>query len=327
MRYKKLFSSLCINNKTLKNRIVLPPMADFGMTNVDGYINQRHLEHYQKIAQSGTGMIIIEACAVSKLNEPRNTINIYDNTNIQGLSLLAQTIHNYDSIAIVQIMNTGLKAMKANDISEISSSEFLKYKEDFKQAAWRCKKAGFDGVEIHAAHGMYINEIIETSLRNDEYGGSFQNRIRILIELIEEIKALCGTDFIVGVRIGNHDLDELILSCQMIEKAGVDFIDISTGLNGSYNAPDNFYFDDKIYAASIVKRNVKVPVIGVGHITDGIEAEKILENNYVDLVAVGRGQLCDPLWTRKVKTNKKINKCLNCKICQWYIDGRKCPVR
>lgn len=325
MIYQKLFSTHKINNKVVKNRIVLPPMADFGMTKSDGLVNQRHLDHYQRIAKATTGTIIIEACAVTKLNEPRNTINIDNDSCINGLSKLAKAIHQYESLALVQIMNTGLKAMKENSLTDISINQLLKYKNDFIQAAKRCQKAGFDGVEIHGAHGMFINEIIETSQRNDQYGGSFENRIRFLIEIIKEIKQECTQDFIVGVRLGNSNLNELVLSSQACQNAGADFLDISTGLNDYYHKPDNFPFDDKIYAASTVKQAVTIPVIGVGNISEGMEAEEILMANMVDLVAVGRGQLCDPLWSQKVKNDLEVNKCLNCKRCLWYRDGRKCP--
>lgn len=201
----------------------------------------------------------------------------------------------------------------------------MKYKQEFIDAAIRCKKAGFDGVELHAAHGFYLNQVIETSERTDGYGGTFNCRVRLLFELIQEIRQQCGTDFIIAVRFGNHSTDELIATGKIIEDAGGDILDISSGM-GAYQKPEDFLFDSKIFAASCVKKEVSLPVICVGNIYSGEVAEQILKDGYADFIAVGRGHLCDPAWGNKVLYGKEPTKCLHCRNCMWYIDGEKCPV-
>lgn len=261
----------------------------------------------------------------ARFQENRGTIVLDDDTCLTGLTKLAKATTGNGAVALVQIMATGLSVMPENSIAEISREKFLRYKADFISSAIRCKKAGFHGVELHAAHGMYLNEIIETSTRNDEYGGCFENRVHLLAELIQEIKTVCGKDFLVAVRFGNSDYSELLKTVTVIEQAGADILDVSTGMRKYQNVPTGFPFDDKIYAASLVKNQTYLPVICVGNIVNGQQGNKILEAGYADMVAIGRGHLCDPEWANKALNGMTPNPCLQCKRCMWYIDGRKCP--
>lgn len=319
-----LSQSFTINNKSVRNRIVVPPMADFGLTKEDGLINERHLQHYGAFAKGGAGVVIVEGSVVTKMKDVRNSIGLYADECIEGLSNLASEIKK-DSLAFIQIMHNGLIVMNEKEIADIPRDIFLQFKQDFIDAAVRCYKAGFDGVELHAAHGYYLNQIVETSTREDEYGGCFENRMRLLVEIIQEIKNLCGQDFIVGVRFGNNDEAEMIEESKVLEAAGADFLDVSTGM-GKYQKPVDM-LDTRIRMAGEIKKVVKVPVICVGGIMTGEAAEEYLQKGYADFVAVGRGHLADPAWGGKVLNGKEPKYCLQCKKCLWFIDGRKCPVR
>ncbi len=320
-------SPIMVTTKPIKNRVVVPPMADFGSTKKDGKVNERHLKHYRSFAQGGAGLIIIEACAVSSMNEPRNTIALFDDSFLPGLTLLASAAKTNGAAALVQLLNTGLLIMQETAIAQISRRQFLQYKEDFISAASRCKQAGFDGVELHAAHGFYLNQIVETSARDDEYGGSLKNRVRILKELISEIKKKCGKGFIVGVRFGSSSQDELQQIAKELEDGGADILHVSSGCGPTIQAPQDFPFGNRIYMASLVKKVVNIPVIGVGGIENGEQGEAVLASQYADMVAVGRGHLCDPAWANKVLAGDEPIRCLRCRECLWYLDGEKCPVR
>ncbi|WP_243186983.1 NADH:flavin oxidoreductase [Clostridium muellerianum] len=298
-------------------------MADFGLTNPDGLVNKRHLQHYQSFAEGGAGLIIIEACATSKLKETRNTIGIFDVNCLEGLTLLAQATKKNDAVAVVQMMNTGLSAMKEISLNEISRSQFLAYRDDFVSAAVRCKTAGFDGVELHAAHGFYLNQIMERNNRTDEYADGTV----LLTELISAIKENCGSDFLVDVRFGHNNKEELIKIAKASEAAGADFLNVSLGCYYFQECLDSFPYERTVYMASLVKEVSTIPVICVGGITSAKQAEDILEKGYADLVAVGRGHLCDPSWANKVLNGIEPIPCKNCRSCLWYIDGRKCPAR
>lgn len=319
-----LSSPFLLKGHQIKNRIVVPPMADFGATDTDGLVNSRHLKRYTEFAAGGAGLIITEACTVCQVHEERNTIGVFDDSCITGMAQLAKVIKQNNTVALVQLLNAGINYLPYRSIEEIPSDVFYKYKQEFIDAAIRCKKAGFDGVELHAAHGFYLNQVIETSERTDGYGGTFNCRVRLLSELIQEIRQQCGSDFIIAVRFGNHSTDELIATGKIIEAAGGDILDISSGM-GAYQKPEDFPFDSKIFAASCVKKEVSLPVICVGNIDGGEVAEQVLQDGYADLIAVGRGHLCDPAWGNKVLHGKEPIKCLHCRNCMWYIDGEKCP--
>ena len=320
-----LSSPFQIKGQQIKNRIVVPPMADFGATDPDGLVNSRHLKRYAEFAAGGAGLIITEACTVCQVHEERNTIGVFDDSCITGMAQLAKVIKQNNTVALVQLLNAGINYLPYRSVEEIPKDVFYKYKQEFIDAAIRCKKAGFDGVELHAAHGFYLNQVVETSARTDGYGGTFNCRVRLLSELIQEIRQQCGTDFIIAVRFGNHNIDELIATGKIIEAAGGDILDISSGM-GTYQKPADFPFDSKIFASSCVKKEVSLPVICVGNIDSSEVAEQILQNGYADFIAVGRGHLCDPAWGNKVLYGKEPTKCLHCRNCMWYIDGEKCPV-
>lgn len=323
-RFPHLSAPIQVCGKEIKNRIVLPPMADFGMTGPDGLVNERHIERYTAYSRGGTGLIIIEACAVTKMAETRGTIKLYDDDCLPGLGQLAEASKGNGAVSLVQL-NISPQITQEESIVDMNRETFSTYKNQFISAAIRCQKAGFDGVELHAAHGMYLNQVIETSQRKDEYGGSFENRVRLLEELIQEIKVICGTGFIVAVRFGNPNLGELLQTAQAIEQAGGDLLDVSTGITGYRNIPDSFHLDSKIYAASLVKQQAHIPVICVGNITTGQQAEDVLIAGYSDMAAVGRGHLCDPDWAQKALAGEQPILCKRCRGCAWYSDGKKCP--
>ena len=217
--------------------------------------------------------------------------------------------------------------MKENRIDDITRTDFLRYKNAFVSAAFRCQAAGFDGIELHAAHGMYLDEVVETSERMDEYGGSFENRVRLLTELITEINKTCGKDFIIAVRFGNPNYEELLKTADAVQAAGGDLLDVSSGMGRYLDVPIGFTHDSKVYAASLVKAHTKLPVICVGSIFAGDEGEAILKEGLADMIAVGRGSLADPAWARKTLAGESPNPCLRCKSCMWYMDGALCPAR
>ncbi len=323
----KLSAPVVIQRKTVKNRVVVPPMVYFAASAPDGLVTDRHLRHYRAFAAGGAGLVIVQACVVSKMVEPPHSMTLYSDACLPGMGKLAQAAQSNGAVALVQLINLGLEAMPEESIAEIGRDAFLQYKADFISAALRCRKAGFDGVELHAAHGYYLDEVLETSARTDEYGGSLANRVRLIQELISEIKALCGRDFIVAVRFGCQAMSELPEIATALEAAGVDVLDISTGMSEYHDVPADFPFDGKVYAAARVKGAVTVPVICVGNITTGDQAERILSDGYADMVAVGRGQLSDPAWANKTFSGKPVNKCRNCRECHWFADAEKCPAR
>lgn len=199
-----LSSPLRVRGSQVKNRIVVPPMADFGATGADGLVNVRHLKHYAELANGGAGIIIIETCTVCRVHEERNTIGVFDDVCIPGMMQLAKVTKQNHAIALVQLLNAGIDYLPYQSIEKIPIDEFYKYKKEFVDAAILCQKAGFDGIELHAAHVFYLDQVVETSNRKDGYGGTFNNRVRLLTELIQEIRICCGNEFLIAVRFDNR---------------------------------------------------------------------------------------------------------------------------
>ena len=192
--------------------------------------------------------------------------------------------------------------------------------------------AGADGVELHGAHGYLINSFLSPYLnrRDDQYGGSFENRLRFLLEILAGIRAACGKGFPLGVRLSAEEFlgdqgNDLAATCRIaaeLEKAGVDFLDISCTIPDSpkFTAciePGTIEQGWKKYMAAEIKKHVKIPVIAVANIKEPEVAEAILEEGCCDLVGVARGHLADPEWCNKAKAGKTetIRKCIGCLVC------------
>jgi NADPH-dependent 2,4-dienoyl-CoA reductase/sulfur reductase-like enzyme len=206
--------------------------------------------------------------------------------------------------------------------------------------------AGADGVELHGAHGYLINSFLSPYLnrRDDRYGGSLEKRMRFVLEIIAGIRASCGKDFPVGVRLSAEEFlgdkgNDLAATCRIaaeLEKAGVDFLDISSTIPDSQMVsaciePGTFEQGWKKYMAAEIKKHVKIPVIAVANIKEPDVAEAILEEGCCDLVGVARGHLADPAWCSKARAGKAemISKCIGCLVCFDEIEhGRhvKCSV-
>ena len=324
---ESICSHITIGNHTLKNRIVVPPMADIALSIPQGYINDSLRRRYAAYAAGGAGLITVEGSNVTCMPDVRDAIALWDDTYIPGLHTLAQTITQNGTLGLIQIMNIGLKMMKEDTIAAIPKSSFMAYQRDFVQGAIRCWKAGFDGIELHAAHGYFLNQIVETSDRTDAYGGTLEKRLQYIWEIIEAVKKACGPAFLVSVRLGCPTIAALVQAAQILEQHGADIISVSTGMHNYHDVPADFPMDSKLYAAWQVKQHVRIPVIGVGNIRYGQDAVQALTHGYADLIAVGRSHWADPAWTKHVLEGKEPNHCYRCKPCRWFKNGRDCPAR
>ncbi len=325
--------------------MVIPPLVVFGLPEFDG-VHDEHIAHYTKMAQGGAGYLIVESITTWPVHEKRAMISAYDESFLDGLSRLAAVCRLNDTTAVAQITNTGLELMPYMSLREMPADVLKKTLDNFVLSAVNCRRAGFDGIELHGAHGFYLNQILEVNDRDDE----FADGNAVLSRLIRDIRSECGKDFIIDVRLGNHDMDALIASAKSAEAAGADILHISRGawsdgeeslskhekkaelLHSPKPAtplPAGFGYTYTIFMASCVKPNVNIPVICVGDIRRQEEAEDVLEKGYADLVALGRGHLADPAWTNKVAAGLEPDYCFNCRACQWMADGTgsTCPAR
>ncbi len=345
---KNIFKPGMIGNLKINNRLVLPPMVTFGFADGGGYVSERNVEHYSKIAKNGIGLIIVEATCITPEGrlDPRQ-LGIWDDSFIEGLSKIAKAVHDASGKVFIQLHHAGIKAKKQITDMPLTSSDYddgrmlgremSKYEinqtiEQFKLAAVRAQKAGFDGVEIHGAHGYLLTQFFNTKVnkRQDEYGGSFENRNRLATEIYEAVRNECGHDFVIGIRMGSNDdnLEESIKRAKYFESLGCDYLHVSTGFDVTpsvEDVPEDFPCNWIVYGAVKIKENLDLPVIGVNMIKKEKQIEYLIDNGLLDYVALGRAQLADYKFTEHMKNGEDILYCIDCRPCKWWRDGRECP--
>ncbi|SHH96064.1 NADH:flavin oxidoreductase [Clostridium grantii] len=327
-----LLQPLTTGNLTLKNRLIMPPMAT-SKAEVDGKVSKEILDYYEEKSKGGyISLIIIEhSFIIQRGKANHNQLSVADKSMLEGLKLIAEVIHKNGSKAVMQINHagsatneeiTGLYSVGPSGVvnprrdilpKELTEEEIHQIVLEFTDAALLVKEAGFDGVEIHSAHGYLLNQFFSplTNKREDQYGGIIQNRIKIHLEVIKSIRKAVGKDFTVLLRLGAADyleggttIEDSKVAAIEFEKAGVDILDISGGFNGFMILENNEqgYFQE---LSNEIKKIVNIPVILTGGITEPEAAEKLLMDEKADLIGVGRAIYKDSTWAEK--TIKSLN--------------------
>jgi len=330
----------------LRNRIVMPPMVtQYGSG--EGYVTARSRNYYAARARGGVGLIIVEATYVDKPGQAfANQLAISDDKFIPGLSSLVQAIHKEGAKAAIQLHHGGRLAKSALNgrqpvapspvassegelPKELSVEEIGKIVSKFADASVRAEKAGFDGVEIHGAHGYLIDQFLSPSSnkRRDSYGGDLGNRARFLIEILRAVNERIGKDFPVWCRINGQEygvadgttLEESKQIARMAQDAGSVAIHVSATGPQSPVALTSPTFVPAVIAdlAGEIKKVVRVPVIAVGRITPEA-GERILAEGEADLIAIGKGLLADPNLPNKWFSGRfqDITPCIVCMGCR-----------
>ena len=305
-----ILTPLKIKNIELKNRIVLPPLVRFSLIGNDGYVTEELIEWYERIAADRVGMIIVEATCVAEDGKLReNQLGIWDDSFVDGLKKLSAIGKKYNVPMLIQIHHAGFKE-KIKDVSEEVLDNIL---DKFVTAFERAKRAGFDGIEIHGAHTYLLCQLNSKmwNTRDDKYGGDFVRRMYFNKALIERTKYLFDDNFILGYRMGGNEptLQDGIEIAKYLEKLGVDILHVSSGAPDPKfkqeikidNFPDDFPLDWVIYLGTVIKKYVKIPVIGVRKIKTEQQASYLVENNFLDCVAVGRAMIFQPHWMEKAR--------------------------
>ncbi|MEH6945953.1 NADPH dehydrogenase NamA [Bacillus sp. JJ634] len=314
----RLFSTYTIKGVTFKNRIVMAPMCMYS-SQEDGHVKNWHVTHYTSRAVGGAGLIILEATAVDPQGRISvNDLGIWNDEQLPGLSQLVSMMKEQGAKTGIQLAHAGRKATVPGNIyapSPIAFNETYKQPQEmkqadiektilaFQQAAARAKKAGFDVIELHAAHGYLLNEFLSplSNKRNDEYGGSSKNRYKIVKEVIAAVKQVWEGPLFV--RISAHDYQEGGMTAEQyieiskwMKEDGVDLIDVSSGAVVPASIP--VYPGYQVPFSETIKYGASIAAGAVGLITTGIQAEEILQNERADLIFIGRELLRDPYWPR-----------------------------
>ena len=327
----KLFSPLTIRNTTLKNRIAISPMCQY--SSVDGFANDWHLVHLGSRAVGGAALVMQEATAVSP--EGRITyadMGLWKDEQIEKLKQIVSFIHAQGALAGIQLAHAGRKAShqkpweggkfipagepngwqtvapspipfaEGDEIpAELDKAGIQKVINDYVAATERAVKAGFDVIEIHAAHGYLFHQFYSplSNKRTDEYGGTFKNRARLLLEVAEAVRNVWGNDKPLFVRLsatdwteGGWDIEDSVILSAMLKEKGVDLIDTSSGGNVHAKIPVKPGY--QVEFAERIKAEAHMLTGAVGLITNPQQADMILEKEQADIILIARESLRDP---------------------------------
>lgn len=316
----KLFEPYQIKNVRLKNRIAMSPMCMYSCEQEDGMVNAWHETHYTSRAVGQVGLVMVEATAVAPEGRisPQD-LGIWSDDHITALKNLTSRIKQHGTASGIQLAHAGRKAILEGDIlapsalpfnersktpKEMTNAEIKNTIQAFANAAERAKKAKFDVIELHAAHGYLINEFLSplTNHRTDNYGGTQENRYRFLRETIDAVQQVWDGPLFVRISANEYQKEGLqaedyIQIGQWIKKQGIDLIDVSSG--GVVPASPRVFPGYQVPFSEKIRHAVDIPTGAVGLITNGIQAEEILQNNRADLVFIGRALLRNPYWAKE----------------------------
>lgn len=345
--FSHLFSPIKVGETVVKNRVFMPPIS----TNLadKGYVTDALVAHYAARAKGGVGLIVTEVTTV----EPTyiylpGDMSIHDDSFIPGWKKLTEAVHQYDCKILPQLFHPAYMAFPipgtprliapsnvgpyyAKEAPRSVTKEELKVIiKQFGEAALRVKTAGADGIEIHAAHahgllGGFLSPLYNK--RTDEYGGDISCRLRLTLEVIEEVRKMCGKDFIIDVRIsgdeytdGGLNINDMIYVSKTLEKAGVDMLHVSGGTTiargSSIPAPGTKMGSHALLSEEI-KKHVSIPVATVGRITEPWIADELIANDKADICMIGRANLCDAEFVNKAMSGhvENIRPCIGCLRC------------
>lgn len=315
----KLFTPYTVKGVTLKNRIVMAPMCMYSCFKEDGMVTNWHRTHYTSRAVGQAGLIITEATAVTPQGRisPQD-LGIWSDDHIARLKELTDLMKEHGAVTGIQLAHAGRKAVLEGEIlapsaiafdeksktpKEMSTEDIKETVEAFRLGAERAKKAGFEVIELHGAHGYLINEFLSplSNKRTDGYGGSAENRYRFLREVIEAVNTVWNGPLFVRVSAYDYHeegmkAEDYAVMAKWMKEQGVDLIDVSSGAVAP--AEIHAYPGYQVPFSETIKHGADIATGAVGLITTGLQAEEILQNDRADLIFLARAFLRDPYWPR-----------------------------
>jgi 2,4-dienoyl-CoA reductase-like NADH-dependent reductase (Old Yellow Enzyme family) len=352
-----LFTPVRIGSVTVPNRFVCSATHDY-MADDEGFVSDANVERLARLAQGEAGLIVTGHAFVQPSGKasPRQ-IAVYDDRFVDGLARIPSAVHRFSSKVFLQIAHAGRQTKPklcgcvpvspsavydpASKVMprELTADEIRRLIIDFVDAAGRAKRAGFDGVQLHAAHGYLLSSFLSphTNRRTDGWGGTVENRARVLLETLRRIHASCGRDFPVIVKLNSDDfleggltVDDAVLVARRLDETGIDGIEVSGGMAeagkgsiwpGMRSEEDEGYF---VASAARVKEAVGVPVFGLGGIRTLAAAERMVAEGRVDLVSMSRPFIRDPYLVKHFREGSVMKSgCISCNKCH-SLRGIRC---
>jgi NADPH2 dehydrogenase len=314
-----LFQPYKIKNVTLKNRVVMSPMCMYSSTGQQGFVEDFHMTHYISRAVGQVGLIVVEATAVTPQGRiSAQDLGIWSDDHLPQLKRLVDGMKQYGAATGIQLAHAGRKATVDGEIfaptaiafddksktpTSMTKEQIAETVQAFQNGAKRAKEAGFDVIEIHSAHGYLINEFLSplSNKREDEYGGSAENRYRLLGEVIDAVKEVWEGPLFVRISASDYHpeglaVEDYVPFVKNMKNQGVDLVDVSSG--AVIPARIRVYPGYQVRFAETLKEQANIATGAVGLITNGLQAEEILQNERADLIFIARELLRDPYWPR-----------------------------
>jgi 2,4-dienoyl-CoA reductase-like NADH-dependent reductase (Old Yellow Enzyme family)/thioredoxin reductase len=341
--YERLFSPLAFAGLEARNRIVMAPMGT-GLPEHDGTCNDRTIAYYRRRAEGGVGMMTVEASLVSP--DARGVgpeLRLHGEEFLPGLRDLTGALRPYGIPVGIQLWHPGRQTLLGEPVGPsavplsprtpvpraLTVEEIREYVEWYALSAAIAQEAGFDYVEVHGAHCYLPCEFVSplSNLREDEYGGSLENRARFPLEIVRAIRARCGAGYPISYRIsgeegaeGGFTLEDSKQVSAWLQEAGVDTISVSAGNWYALHLTIGPMFLPRGYLLALargIKEAVSVPVVAAGRLDDAALAERALASGDADLIAIGRALIADPDWPEKVRTGRlgDVRPCIACNAC------------
>ena len=326
-----MFSPVTIKSMALPNRIVMPPIAVYKAA-FSGAITEEMIQHYVARCKTKVGLVIMEHCFVNRQGRVNlRQAGMHSEEMLENYQRLTELVHSAGGVIGVQLNHGGtackreiigtqpagpscIKHPRGTDSPrEMGEAEIRRTVVDFGRAAELAKRAGFDMVEIHGAHGYLLNQFLSplTNRRQDKYGGDRERRITFLLEVVEEVREAVGKEYPVFFRLGGDDrmyggltVEDAHWVALRLVRAGVDVLDLSGGLGG-YDGEGQGYF---VYLAEAVKPVVDIPIMVTGGIREPAFANELLESGKADLIGIGRALLKDYRWMEKALERGHVRK-------------------
>ncbi len=347
--FDSVFTPINIGKMRVRNRVIFPPIST-NFADENGYVTDRMIYHYEKRAMGGAGLIIVENVC---FDYPRGRHGAYqprvdDPKFIRGLKRLAEAVHRYGAKISAELTHPGMFAdLRFNGgltpmgpsriplrrdkgfVREMTAEDIAYLLEKISDAALYLREAGFDSVEVQAAHGLLVNQFLSplTNHRKDEYGGSVEKRSRIARDILDAIRKKAGEDFPVSVRLAVHEFKDGgidlykdgVQIAKLLAEYGYQMIQADLGLGDKEKRLEPIMYKEawRSYMAEEVKKHVSIPVAAVGMIRNPETAEELIKSGKADMVVVGRTLIADPFWPQKVRKGEVvlIRRCIGCNEC------------
>lgn len=346
--YPNLFKPIKIGTMEVKNRLFLAPMGTAFGEHLVHKPTDRMAAYYAARAAGGTGLIIVEQSVVQQRGLwSLNGCGLWSDDFIPAWKKLVDRVHDAGGKIIVQVGHLGRSTIEAfnggfkpvapsavpdhyldNEVEELTLEDIEQLKRDYVDAVIRCKKAGFDGIEIHCTHGYLLASFLSgrTNKRTDKYGGTLEGRLRLPLEIIQLVRRELGRDYPVIARLAAHEenggrtLEETRVVAKALVEAGLDGLDISSGSYSELDweiPPSYFGYAMNMENIEKIKRSVDVPILASGRITEPRLAEQLIAEGRCDMVGINRAGIADPEWGKKAGAGdtESIRRCIGCVRC------------